>query len=338
MRKATALVLTVLLTSPPVNLASGPSKGVVQGVVSVDGRPLSGADVTFVDLNSGGIQKTRSADGGAFELQVPAGDYVVTTKSKKGVSVSEGPTRVAVGAGQIASLRLDLTASPVFPQAQEQQPPDQQGAPVAINHSAVGCFVAGEFPLLDAGIEPMDKVSRARVYFKSAKGTDYFYVEMGPQESRFFGKLPKPKIEASPILYYLQAVSSDFGEAQTPEVSVIVVEKREDCEDRVIAAYGPPGPVQVFSAATGSVAAPVGFAAGGLALTAGTIALIIGGAAAVGVGGGIIIDNPTPVPTPTPEPTPVPTPTPEPTAKPPSPPPTPEPTPVPTPRPPSFSR
>jgi hypothetical protein len=337
MRKATALVLAVFLTSPPLNLISGPSKGVVQGVVSVDGRPLSGADVTLVDLHSGGIQKARSSGGGAFELEVPAGEYVVATTSRKGISVSEGPTRVAVGAGQVASLRLDLTSLPVAPQAPQQQPPsDQAGAPVAINHQAVGCFVAGEFPLLDAAIEPPDKVSRARVYFKSAKGTDYFYVEMGPQEGRFFGKLPKPKIEASPILYYLQAVSSDFGEAQTPEVSVIVVEKKEDCEDRVIAAYGPPGPVQVFSAATGSLATPVGFAAGGLALTAGTIALIIGGAAAVGVGGGIIIDNPTPLPTPIPTPTPTPTPTPpEPTPKPS---PTVEPTPVPTPRPPSFSR
>jgi hypothetical protein len=82
MRKATALVLAVFLTSPPLNLISGPSKGVVQGVVSVDGRPLSGADVTLVDLHSGGIQKARSSSGGAFELEVPAGEYVVATTSR----------------------------------------------------------------------------------------------------------------------------------------------------------------------------------------------------------------------------------------------------------------
>jgi hypothetical protein len=120
-------------------------------------------------------------------------------------------------------------------------------------------------------------------------------------------------VEASPITYYLQATTTEFEESQTPEIEAVVVEKKEECGDRKPAAFGPPGEVTVFSAATGATVSPVGFAAGGAAIAIGTIALIIGGAAAAGVVGGIISNpSPTPPPTPTPAPTAVPTPIPTP--------------------------
>jgi hypothetical protein len=100
---------------------------------------------------------------------------------------------------------------------------------------------------------------------------------MTPAEAGFVGKLPRPKIEASPITYYVQATTTEFGENKTAEIEAIVVAEAKDCpSDKKVAAIGPPGEVTVFSAATGSAIAPVGFAAGGLALTAGTIALVLG--------------------------------------------------------------
>ena len=77
------------------------------------------------------------------------------------------------------------------------------------------CFVAGEFPLLDAGIEPIASVARARVYFKGAAGTSFYYVEMGQETGRYFGKLPRPRVEASPITYYVQSTTTEFDESQT---------------------------------------------------------------------------------------------------------------------------
>ncbi len=115
---------------------------------------------------------------------------------------------------------------------------------------------------------------------------------------RFFGKLPRPKVEASPITYYLQATTTEFEESQTTEIEAIVVEKKEDCGDRKVAAFGPPGEVTVFSAASGAAIAPVGFAAGGAAIAAGTIALIVAGAAAAGVVSGVVT-NPLPTTIPT---------------------------------------
>src|SRR5262249_25006851 len=147
-----------------------------------------------------------------------------------------------------------------------------------IHHEPVGCFIAGQFPLLDAQIEPAASVARARVYFKATGSDNWYYVEMTPAEAGFVGKLPRPKLEASPIGYYLQATTPEFGESQTPEVSAIVVVDPKDCpNDKKVAAIGPPGEVTVFSAATGAALAPLGFAAGGLALTAGTLALLLGG-------------------------------------------------------------
>ena len=112
---------------------------------------------------------------------------------------------------------------------------------------------------------------------------------MTQEAGRFFGKLPRPKVEASPITYYLQSTTTEFEESQTTEIEAIIVEKKEDCGDRKVAAFGPPGEVTVFSAASGAAIAPLGFAAGGAAIAAGTIALIIAGAAAAGVVGGIVV-------------------------------------------------
>ena len=122
---------------------------------------------------------------------------------------------------------------------------------------------------------------------------------MTATEGVFFGKLPRPRIEASPIEYYIQATTAEFVEAQTPQVSARVVEKKEDCEGKVAAA-GPQGPVQVFSAATGAALSPAGFAASGIGIAAGTLALLLGGAAAAGIAAAVTVFNPSPTPSPTP--------------------------------------
>jgi hypothetical protein len=154
--------------------------------------------------------------------------------------------------------------------------------------------VAGQFPLVDATIEPASSVARARTYFKAAGSDNWYYVEMTPAELGFVGKLPRPKLDASPISYYVQAATTDFGESRTPEIQAIVVADAKDCPgDKKVAAIGPPGEVTVFSAATGAAIAPVGFAAGGLALTAATLALVLGGAAAIGITTAVVVNNST---------------------------------------------
>jgi hypothetical protein len=341
MRKAAAVLLAGLLSAPPVSLGSAPVLGTIQGVVTLDGRPLSGVAVAFIDLQSGNVVRATTGSNGAFETSAAAGQYAVTTEGRAGLVVGRAPVRVAVVPGRVASAEIELfaqstamlqeppqkpaptTTTPDIPAARPQQPPTSTapstGAGASINFDPVTCFVAGEFPLLDAGIEPLSSVARARTYFKAAQGSNFYYVEMTQEAGRFFGKLPRPKIEASPLTYYLQATTTEFEESQTPEIEAIVVEKKEDCGDRKIAAYGPPGEVTVFSAATGASIAPLGFAAGGAAIALGTILLIVGGAAAAGITTAVVANpqatpppaaSPTPTAIPVAIPTPIPTPTP----------------------------
>jgi hypothetical protein len=344
MRKTAAALLVLLLTAPPVQVGAAPALGTVQGAVTLSGRPVTGVEVALIDLQSGAVVRATSGKGGQFETKVAPGQYAVATETRAGLVVSRAPAYVPVVAGQVASARIDLLALPTavlqqvpttpfdplqdpvpLPpaetgtgapdlQATTQEPPaaTMPTSGAAINFEAVTCFVAGEFPLLDADIQPLPNIARGRVYFHAAQASSFYYIEMTQETGRFFGKLPRPRIEASPITYYLQATTTEFEESQTPEIEAIVVEKKEDCGDRKVAAFGPPGEVTVFSAATGAAISPAGFAAGGAAIAAGTIALIAGGAAAAGIGAGIITNPPEPTPVPTAVPTPTPTPTPTP--------------------------
>jgi len=333
MRKSLSIVLTVLLaTLPCLSLGAAPAMGKVEGTVTLSGRPLAGVDVVLLDASSGAVYRTRSTGAGSFQAQVAPGQYLVTTENAKGLVVGHGPTLLPVVAGRVASASIDLLALAV-PLGQE--PPSASPGEGIPGSGAIGfspeltCFVAGEFPLLSALVTPADKVARVRVYFKSALGDAYYYVEAGPGESAMTSaKLPRPKVEASPITYYWQATFTDFGEVTGHEIVADVVESADQCGDKVVAPFGPAGPVQVFSAATGGAIAPAGFAAG--ALGAGAIAAIVAGAIGAGVVGAVVVvgtPTPGPTPTPTPRPTPTPTPTPRPS-------PTPTPTPLPSPIPP----
>jgi hypothetical protein len=346
MRRAAASLLAFLLALPAGNVRSAPSSGTIQGVVRLEGRPLSGVTVAFIELQSGSVVRATSRDDGGFTATAPAGEYAVTTESQAGLTVGQAPVRVAVADGRVASADVELVAvasalpqePPAEGQAHAQPPPAEAQAPPAdpqgpggtvfaetsgagaqIQFEPVTCFVAGEFPLLDAGIEPLASVARARVYFKGAAGTSFYYVEMGQETGRYYGKLPRPRVEASPITYYLQSTTTEFDESQTREIEAVVVNDKAECDDRKVAAFGPAGAVTVFSAATGaSILAPAGFAAAAATgLVAGAVAVIAGGAAVAGIAGGItgpgtggggtspppVVIQPSPIPVPTPLPT-----------------------------------
>lgn len=326
MRRLVSVVVAALLAVPPFSADSAPALGVIHGKVSLEGRPVSGIELVLIEMQSGATYRTSSRSG-SFEARVAPGRYVVTTGSGSGLVIGRAPALLAVAAGQVASAQIDLVALAV-PLTQEAPPMTPETAQAgAINFSPeITCFVAGEFPLLTSTVTPADKIARVRLYFKSVLGDALYYVEAVVGEGGVsVAKLPRPKIEASPVTYHWQVAFTDFGELTYKEIDAIVVDDAEKCEDRPVAPFGPAGPVQVFSAATGAAVSPAGFAAG---IGGAVIAAIIIGAVALGIAGGIIISNPSPTPTPRPTPTPTPTPTPGPT-------PTPTPTPSPSPPPPA---
>jgi hypothetical protein len=294
-------------------------------------RPLSGVKLAFLDVGSGAVSRTTSEAAGSFRAVVPVGEYVVATEGGAGLVVSRGPTVVSVAQGGTASAAITLLAlpgarlqdpapppapAPETPAPEAPAPdaaPQEAAAPAAaaagttIQHDAIRCFVEGEFPMVPARLEPADQIARGRVYFHAVQSDAFYYVEMTPSEEGFVGKLPKPMLEASPITYYVEGMSMEFGEARTPEIEALVVKDKEECEGRV-AAFGPPGDVTVFSAATGAAVKPIGFAAGGLLAAGGALLLLAGGAAALGIAAATDVFNPDPTPSPTTAPTPTPTP------------------------------
>jgi len=346
MRRAASVVLAVLLAVPAGPASSAPQGGTISGVARMEGRPVSGVTVAFIDLQSGAVVRATSGHDGSFSVIAPIGEYAVTTESQAGLAVGQAPVRVAVTDGKVATADLDLVpvaaaaaalqappagAPPSEPQAPPPAAPDTQAPPTGpvfaettgsgakIEFEPVTCFVAGEFPLLDASIQPTASVARARVYFRGAAGDSFFYVEMTEESGRFFGKLPRPRVEASPIRYYVQSTTTDFEESQTQELEAIVVNDKSECGDRKVAAFGPSGAVTVFSAATGAIIAPAGFIAAGAGIAVGVLSLIAAGAAAAGVVGGVVggpgqigptpppvVIEPSAIPTPAPIPTPTP--------------------------------
>lgn len=169
------------------------------------------------------------------------------------------------------SLVILLAASPLSPAAQETQP-------LSLAHSPVSCMIAGTNPQLEAVISPTERVQVGRAYFRSALGDSFFYVEMTPVGDHYVGVLPRPRLDAGPVTYYIEGLARDYAQSQSSEQRAVVVEKPADCKDRPIAALGPSDPVRVFSVGLGT-AVPPGFTGVSSVVAAGA-----GGAAAAGAG------------------------------------------------------
>ncbi len=101
--------------TPPVTPKPSPKAG-VSGVVTLDGKPLSGVDVTAVSLGQRVPRVyTATADAaGAFTLPagVPGGKYAVMVTGKgvpeKFTTVGTSPLRTEVMAGIANALNIDL--------------------------------------------------------------------------------------------------------------------------------------------------------------------------------------------------------------------------------------
>jgi hypothetical protein len=162
------------------------------------------------------------------------------------------------------------------------------------------CFIAGEFPQLEALIVPGDKIVKVRIYFKSALSEAWFYCEVPSVNGQVVGALPKPNINAGPISYYFEALTADYTSVRSIGGSADVVADSAGCGDKKPAALAASGPTTIFGSGTPlgfagvSVAAgaPIGAgAAAGGALLGTTTAIVAGGVVAGGITTGLIIDT-----------------------------------------------
>src|SRR3989442_5114337 len=138
------------------------------------------------------------------------------------------------------------------------QAPSARGLQVNVDPTQA-CILAGQYPQFQGAILPMDGVTRSRLFFHSALAPDFYYVEAVQEGGRYVARLPRPRLEASPISFYLEATKTDFSQARSGEGTAIVVRKIEECPaDRKPTAVAPGGPVSGFDVA-GNPAFPAGF-------------------------------------------------------------------------------
>ena len=175
---------------------------------------------------------------------------------------------------------------PSDPTSSDMDPASNQAfiVPDDIEHQELECLVRDRFPVVDADISPGDEVQTSRVYFRSDKYPDFYYVDMAaenPTIDDFRAVLPKPGAETERIYYYLEAVDSNFDSLQTPEFDPEVLDI-DDCDDPS-AVYDGDDPRIVIGATSGGAAAiPPGFQAVGITGFVSSIGVLttVGGAAA----------------------------------------------------------
>jgi hypothetical protein len=172
---------------------------------------------------------------------------------------------------------------------QEQEPAESApSAPTGIEHPGIECLTHDHFPQVDAGIRPGDQVQTSRVYFRSDKYPDFYYVEMTkehPTIDDFQAILPKPGPETERIIYYLESIDLRIEVLQTPEFAPEVI-AAEECRRRGTPAWFEGDPSIVVGATQpGAAAIPPGFQAMGITGFVNSLGVLstIGGA-----GGGVL--------------------------------------------------
>ena len=101
---------------------------------------------------------------------------------------------------------------------------------VAIDHTPVGCVVAGKHPQLVACFSPQSQLARARVYFR-ADGTPTGTSCRWRPAPCFVGTLPKPKATIKKLNYYVQATDRTFAETRTADAAPDVVAHASECQN-----------------------------------------------------------------------------------------------------------
>ena len=181
----------------------------------------------------------------------------------------------------------------LLPDRFQEQPAagDVPTLPTGIEHPGIECLTHDHFPRVDAGIRPGGQVQTSRVYFRSDKYPDFYYVEMTkehPTIDDFQGILPKPGPETERIIYYLESVDTKFESLQTPEFAPEVIDA-EECRRRGAPAWVEDDAASIVIGALqpGAAAIPPGFQAIGITGFVNSLGVLssIGGGATGGVVG-----------------------------------------------------
>ena len=148
---------------------------------------------------------------------------------------------------------------------------------LAIAHDPVGCVVAERLPVIEARVDPSERVADARVLFRPKGGSHWYVVRMTRGASGFRALLPRPMKTLAGFDYYLEAAGPGMSAVRTEEFSPVVAAGAAACQGRRVATAEAAGSV-ALEVPAGAPPVPAGFSASGVVSTAAGAA----GAAAAG--------------------------------------------------------
>jgi hypothetical protein len=233
----------------------------ISGSLSLEGGAPAALEVRLIGLDDGRVATLRSDSLGRFGATLAPGTYAL--EAGTGYRIARGPRIVSLRAGDGVDAALVLAAAAY--------------APVTIEHERWGCELAETRSYIETRIVPPDPVEEARVYFRSNRTLDFFYMPMQREGERFFACLPATLENAGPVEYYFTARTAS-APTRSPLFSLAVVRDAPSCPaDTRPLRPCPPGVGMMAYDASGAAA---GSLPGG-----GAGASTIGGVIAVGAGG-----------------------------------------------------
>lgn len=272
LKRCLTLALAWLVAAPP---AWSAELARLQGQASLASRaPAAGVPLRLTNLESGVVTTLRPDADGRFGAGIAPGSYALEAAAP--YSLAGGSRLVTAVAGVVAETAVVVSPAAPTPSA------------LSVQTDPGGCLLADEHVEIDAVIQPAASVKQARVYFRSARESEWSYVEMAPEIGRYVACLPRPERDAGPIHYYIQAEEIAGATARSGEERALVIGAPPECPaPRRVATVCPCRvPVAVFGP-SGAPTLPTGFGGavgglGGLPITT-TATLVAIGAAGVGV-------------------------------------------------------
>jgi hypothetical protein len=161
------------------------------------------------------------------------------------------------------------------------------GAMITIAHEPIECVPAVTFAVVEAGFEPVDQLSTARLFFRAKGTTDWYFAEFSAGTGSWSVILPQPEPTTQGIDYFVAATDREPREYRSGEYHPVVT-KSGTCERRAAGALpaGSAASLRIGLTRDGQAAQPPGFLAAGIAsiqLVSGAVVAFDAASAAGGV-------------------------------------------------------
>ncbi len=95
-------------------------------------------------------------------------------------------------------------------------------APPLIDHQEVSCSLPGKNPRICATVADDGVVKRAKIYFRAAGQSTFYWSEMDLDFRKFCATLPVPDPEVKEVQYYLWAIDDDLEIERTKDLTMTV--------------------------------------------------------------------------------------------------------------------